>query len=257
MRSELARAAALRFEGAAGFSGLEPEAVHAVLADLDAWPLGPAEEGLLDAAERARAARFATPLLRRRFVVAHALLRQVLGRALGRHPAELRFEPGFHGKPRLAGAGEGLHFNLSHSGRLALLALGPFELGADLEELRPLSDRAELEERVFTAAERAAIARSPDPTRAFFEAWTRKEALIKATGQGLSAPLQEIDISREDEGGGSCVRLRGALDTRWRVVDLQPATDFAAAVALPRQSALLHLHPSPAAPSPLAPGECR
>lgn len=163
--------------------------------DLDAVEgVGPAlqGEGPLDAAELARAARFAFERDRRRFVAARLALRRILGMALGRDPAALVIEaPPLH-RPRLAGD-SGLDFNLSHSGRLALVAVGQAApLGVDVEEWRSVPDAAALAARLFTPRECAALA--ADPRAAFLTCWTRKEAVLKSTGLGLSVEPRTVEV---------------------------------------------------------------
>ncbi len=139
---------------------------------------------LLSAEEQARAARFRFEEHSRRFVVAHARLRQQLAALLETQPASLALESGEHGKPRLAGhPGGRLEFNLSHSGSLGLIGWAwGHAIGVDIEFWRRMSDEAALVRRYFSASEIAAYERlGPDErTPAFFHCWTRKEAYVKA-----------------------------------------------------------------------------
>ncbi len=164
------------------------------------WDLDVAAERLalfrscLSDNERARAALRATPLLRDRSIAARGGLRQALGRHLGVAAASLRFTYGPFGKPLLDGVGRALHFNLSHSGSLALLGLGgQGRIGVDVEQSAPLP--AELL-AMLAPAEAALIsaAEAPDRAAAFFDCWTRKEAFAKATGLGLSLPFESFDV---------------------------------------------------------------
>jgi 4'-phosphopantetheinyl transferase len=155
---------------------------------------------LLSDAERARAARFLSPLHRDRFAVAHGRKRELLAAQLGVDPVALQFDVAEHGKPHLAGpeAGSGLQFNLSHSGNRGLVGwANQRHLGVDIELWRPLDDEAALVRRFFSPAENAAYeALLPaERTRGFFECWTRKEAYIKAVGRGLGLPLDSFDVS--------------------------------------------------------------
>lgn len=141
--------------------------------------------GLLDEAERERAERFVFEHLRRRFVVAHALVRRVLG--------DVDVAVGEHGKPMVAGGG-GPHFNLSHSGERAVLAVrddGP--VGVDVEQVRSLARLDAMAERVMSPSEHEEFFRSVDRTRFFFDVWVAKEAVLKATGEGITRPLREVD----------------------------------------------------------------
>ena len=193
--------------------------VHVYLADLTAEG---AEEGvgLLDEGERARAGRLVFEADRRRFVVAHAILREVLARHLPVAPAELRFVYGPQGKPALA-QWEGLEFNMSHSGELALYAVSRgLAVGVDVERVRPEVARELTAARTFTPAEVEALLALPESEqpRAFFTIWTRKEACLKATGKGLSVPLDAFAVWPDPE-------------PPWRVVDLDVGPAYAAAVA--------------------------
>ncbi len=158
---------------------------------------GQADVMLLDATERARAERFHFARDRTRFVAAHAGLRRTLGAKLDAPPAALSLVTRPNVKPRFA-ASTGWHFNLSHSGGVALVAVtdaGP--VGVDVEVLRDLPDMAAVAQEVFTPDERSALFALPQHDRAagFFRAWTRKEAVIKATGEGFAADLKAFGVT--------------------------------------------------------------
>ena len=165
--------------------------------EIDATELATCEAALSDD-ERARAARFVKPDLHRRFVAARGRLRQLLAERLHATAAELRFDYNAHGKPRLAGDLAGaLEFNLSHSGEAAVAAfssVGP--VGVDIERIRTCVDHRGLARRFFSDAENRLLNDlSGDPQReAFFAIWTRKEAVIKALGVGLSLPLDRFSV---------------------------------------------------------------
>lgn len=160
----------------------------------------PDDEALsaLSAAERARAARFATDKLRHRWLHGHVAMRRILARELGVMPRDLAYATGPHGKPHLASpAGTGLEFSYSDAERVALLAVsraGP--VGVDIEPiLRPVEVEAIIATH-FTPRERAAVLAADGEVRraAFFRIWTRKEAVLKAIGAGLSFGLAGIDV---------------------------------------------------------------
>jgi 4'-phosphopantetheinyl transferase len=140
-----------------------------------------------DEAERARKFYFERDW--RRFLVGRGILRLLLGNYLGRGPRELVFTYGPHGKPVLASAGEPpVEFNLAHSDGLALLAFTrAAPLGVDLERIRDMPDWEQIAHTYFPPREIARVyAAAPDQRRqAFFRAWTRQEALLKAAGVGL------------------------------------------------------------------------
>lgn len=154
---------------------------------------------VLSAPERERAERFHFPEDRRRYEMSTGFLRVVLGSVVGRDPGALEFSTGPWGKPYLDG---GPSFNLSHSRSWALVGVAPHgRVGVDVEDLRPLSDLDGLAASTLHPHELEEI-RSlslEDRQRCFFRAWTRKEALSKATGAGLNAPLQAIRVSMGPE----------------------------------------------------------
>lgn len=168
---------------------------------------------VLSSDEAARAGRLLLPEKRRQFRNARSALRHVLARALARPAAELRFAYGEHGRPLLLD--HPIAFNLSHSGRWALVAVAAQgDLGVDVEETatgRPL-DR--LAERFFSPDERRRYRRLPAAERraAFYRAWTLKEAYVKALGTGLSFSSRRFTVDFEAEAGGALLRATGWED---------------------------------------------
>jgi 4'-phosphopantetheinyl transferase len=156
------------------------------------------EVALLDHSELHRAARFVRPADRARFVLAHAALRSFLARCLDVEFSTVRYEKGPHGKPRLSQDFGGVEFNLSHSVGLALLAVSRERpIGVDVEHIRVLPDAASIADATFSVAERNELrSLSADEQMAgFFRCWTRKEAVVKATGDGLGFALDSFDVS--------------------------------------------------------------
>ena len=157
---------------------------------------------LLSDAERARADRFYTDELRTRYITAHAWTRRILAHHVAMAPEALAFQEGSFGKPSLWGpaARAGVHFNLAHAGGAALIALsqdGP--IGVDIERWDCETDHLQLAEEFFSPAERSEL-RSLAGNRTaliagFFAAWTRKEAYLKATGDGITRGLHHFDVS--------------------------------------------------------------
>lgn len=180
---------------------LEAGDVHLWHLDLDdpARPL-PVLEDLLDAHEHERAGRFVMPRDAMRYRSAHGQLRLLLAAYAAVNPASLRFTIGSTGKPTLLGdtAGHGLHFNLSHSGAHALVGISRVaEIGVDIECIRPVAELMDIAASNFALSECRALAAFDEPlrTEAFFACWTRKEAYVKALGEGLSLPLQDFEVS--------------------------------------------------------------
>jgi 4'-phosphopantetheinyl transferase len=178
---------------------------------------------LLSTNEKERAGRFAVARERRRYVVARARLRQLLGERLGAAPESLRFVYQPHGKPALARrpGQRDLRFNISHCGEVAAYVFAEGrEVGVDIEEVRELPDADDIAMRFFSRGERAAYLRLPlrERPRGFFNCWTRKEAFVKALGAGLSHPLEVFDASVAPGG--------------WTLASFEPAPGLVGAVAL-------------------------
>jgi 4'-phosphopantetheinyl transferase len=186
--------------------------------------------GVLSRHERARAARLRRRQDRERFVVAHGALREILGRYLRQAPAALRFRAGRHGRPELVARGRPpLHHSLSRSAGVALCAIrtaGP--VGIDVERIRPEFDWRGIAERFFAAGERRSLAGATD--EAFFACWTRKEAVLKARGTGLLAPLDAVEVPLEAARPGALVAAGVGAPPCW-LRDCAPAPGYAAAVA--------------------------
>lgn len=167
--------------------------------DLDA-PLAPDALRGLSTEESERARRFVFARDRSRYQAAHVALRQTLAGPARHHAAQLRFAAGRFGKPSLV-ATSGLHFNLSHSQGVGLIALSAdAEIGVDVELVRPMDDASALADNHFDAAERAALAAiEPGAARdlAFFRCWTRKEACLKAAGVGLGLDTRSFHVGVE------------------------------------------------------------
>ncbi len=148
----------------------------------------PAPGDWLDEAERSRAARFHFERDAHRYRASHTALRHLLAQRTGVAPAALRFATGRHDKPQLDLPGAPA-FNMSHSGRWALIGIGgQAPIGVDIEAPREMDDLMALAERNFTASECRELRAVPEAgrLRAFLRCWTRKEACLKAVGSGLS-----------------------------------------------------------------------
>jgi 4'-phosphopantetheinyl transferase len=192
-------------------------------------------ESLLSADERERAGRFRFDHLRRSFILARGALRVLLGRYLDTDPAGIRFAYGEKGKPSLADPAP-IRFNASHSGGLALYALTlGCEIGVDVEQMRPLADLWGIASRFFSAEEVAELIELPEGQReaAFFRCWTRKEAYIKALGDGLSVPLDDFAVSLRPGEPARLIHIDhdDAAAAAWTLQNLEPAAGYAAALA--------------------------
>jgi 4'-phosphopantetheinyl transferase len=202
---------------------------------------------ILSPDERGRADRLRFQQDRQRFIAAHAMVRTVLGGYLGRAPADLRFLSNASGKPRLEGAfcTIDLRFNLSHSHDIFLLALAEGrEVGVDIERERSDLDILDIAKRFFAVEEFTALRDMPQEARrsAFFQAWTRKEAFLKAAGNGLSDVLNQPGVSPMGESSLARTTLRSSMEPfHGNVRDLSVDTGYAAALAVEGSDGTLHL----------------
>jgi 4'-phosphopantetheinyl transferase len=190
--------------------------------------------------EQERAERFRFERDRIRYVAARGSLRRILGRYLRIAPAALSFTYSNYGKPALAPTGEDaglLSFNISHSGDWAACAVTlDRRVGVDIEQARPELADGTIAERFFSPREVAALRLLPhnEQAAAFFRCWTRKEAFVKARGEGLSLPLDRFDVSLLP---GEPPALLRTLDDpaeaeRWRVFALPVPPGYEAAVVV-------------------------
>ena len=189
--------------------------------------------------ERERASRFHFQKDREHFVAARGVLRVLLGRYLNLTPEELRFKYSSYGKPSLdvGPDGERLRFNLSHSHERALLAFTRAgELGVDLEFMRADFACHEVAERWFSDREVEMFSALPGSLRieGFFNCWTRKEAYVKARGEGLSRPLKSFSVSLAPDEAARLLSIDGdsVQCERWSLQNLHVAEGYAAALAV-------------------------
>lgn len=193
---------------------------------------------LLSPDERERADRFHFETDRKRCVVARGLLRLLLGHCLGRCANQVQFRYNEFGKPILAdGLHPSLQFNLSHSGDLVLIALSRGRaLGVDIEQMRVDVAAKEIAARFFSADEcwRLATVAQAVQCAAFFACWTRKEAYLKARGDGLSLSLAQFDVSflPGDQPRLLATRHDPADVHRWTLHALEGGEGYQAALAV-------------------------
>jgi 4'-phosphopantetheinyl transferase len=192
---------------------------------------------LLSEDERIRASRFHFERDARRFTVARASVRSILGGYVGAAGRDLRFDYSHYGKPSLAGVTEDIRFNVSHSADLAMLAVvRGREVGVDVETIRVEVETDRLAERYFSLRERESLRAIPNPDRvsAFFRCWTCKEAFLKAQGLGLSRSLDSFDVEVNPEQPARLLSTRPDPEeaARWSLRDVQTVKAYAAAVAV-------------------------
>jgi 4'-phosphopantetheinyl transferase len=184
---------------------------------------------LLTREEACKAASFRFEADRQRYAIAHAALREILPRKLRTLPEGICFDIGSFGKPSTPG----LEFNLSHSGNLALVAIGNVPLGVDIERIEAL-DAFELAGHHFSTAEVLALRSLPPDAvlDGFFACWTRKEAFVKATGEGLARPLHQFDVSVGRTAALLVTRPDSSEAGRWVLQRLDVGAGYAASLCV-------------------------
>jgi 4'-phosphopantetheinyl transferase len=194
---------------------------------------------VLSSDELQRASRFHFEGDRQRYVAARSLLRRILAAYLSLTPQELRFVYSDKEKPSLAlaHAGSGIKFNLSHSGGVALYAFArDHDLGVDVERIRHDFEVEPLARRFFSPHEQNQLAgpSAAEKVEAFFRCWTRKEAYIKATGDGLSLPLTQFDVSLESGSSDALAATRpdGSEARQWLLTEVSAGAGYAAALCV-------------------------
>ena len=234
-------------------ASLQPDEVHICLVNLQVSTdtLQKLAE-YLSPEERARAARFDFAHDREHFTVAHAVLRLLLAHYSQLAPAEVSYVTNPYGKPALSTPTNQppLYFNLSHTrGRsnahgLAICAFTHIcEIGIDIEYMRTNIEYEQIAESVFSQRERVALSQltGTDKAQGFFNAWTRKEAYIKARGLGLSLPLDLFDVSLQPDEPATLLETREPDQnaSAWSMYDLAVPSDYKAAFAISAHNASL------------------
>lgn len=184
---------------------------------------------LVSTSERTRAGRLRLLHQRRRWLTAHHAVRRILALELGADPAGLEFDTTAAGKPFLARPAASLEFNLSHSGRHCLIAVADRPVGVDIETWRAISDLSGVALRVTTAREAELLERRParEIHSSFLGLWTRKEALLKALGQGFLIDPRQIEV-----GFGPAPSYVNVGARTWTVETLAVGPGMTAAVAI-------------------------
>jgi 4'-phosphopantetheinyl transferase len=193
----------------------------------------------LSADETERAQRFKFEKHRNRYIAGRGALRAILAQYFNVDAATLRFDYLENGKPTLTGdfASAGIHFNLAHTEDLALVGVTRVGLvGVDVECVRPIKNVDELVARFFSARESESFQKVSADQKpiAFFNLWTRKEAMLKATGEGITRSLSLVEVSFLPGEPARVVAISGDAEAgkRWRLREMTPAKGFTAAVAV-------------------------
>jgi 4'-phosphopantetheinyl transferase len=215
------------------FSLIPTDQIHVWSADLD-FKNGSVRNyhSFLSTDERSRAEQFCSPIHRNRFITSRGILRILLGHYLHVDPHLLSLAYGSHGKPALSELA--FHFNISHSEGHALFAFSSSSpLGVDIERLRPMPDAIHLATGFFSSTETQELRSIPaeHQAHAFLKCWTRKEALVKALGKGLSFPLDQFSMSLDEPAR----LLQAGHDQpdllQWQIYHLEPEQNYLGAVA--------------------------
>jgi 4'-phosphopantetheinyl transferase len=213
--------------------------IHIWLAELDCPPsLHKEIAQSLSQEEKDRAIRFIDSHRRARFVVGRGFLRSLLGAYLSKRPHEIQFLCGPQGKPYLEySKNEKVRFNLSHSGKYALYAFASgVEVGVDIEEISAIDNLESISRRYFSPQENQVIRALPpqEQVNAFFDCWTRKEALIKACGDGFAIPLDSFTVSLNPGESHPVIESGSAYfpQADWRILPLTPTQGYTGAVAV-------------------------
>jgi 4'-phosphopantetheinyl transferase len=197
----------------------------------------------LSADELERANRFKFDLHRNRYIAGRGILRSILAGYLETVANALEFSYSAHQKPELTPATHpnGLHFNLAHTGDLALIAVtntGP--LGVDVEEVRVVRDVGDLVARFFSQRENELFQQlAPEKkSAAFFNLWTRKEALLKATGEGITGGLNRVEVSFLEDEPTRLLAINGDSEQArpWTLKSFKPLHGFVGALAIKARS---------------------
>jgi 4'-phosphopantetheinyl transferase len=213
--------------------------VHVWRVGLDAPARGLASARSLSPDELRRARRFAFARDRQRYLHGRAALRRILAAYLGVEPSELRFACGPWGKPRLEQdrPADNIQFSLGHAQGLALIAVcRSRRVGVDIETVQPLGDMALVAGQFFSPSEQEVLFRLPETQQqqAFFNGWTRKEAVLKALGSGFALPPEQVEVSLAPLEPARVLSVGGDASAarNWVLSSLQPAPGYQAAIAI-------------------------
>lgn len=211
--------------------------------EIHVWTLWPGSQTvseyipLLSRSESERAFALRTTQLFNRFVADHGSLRLLLSAYLETDPRKLSFVTNQYGKPHLENNSYRLRFNMSHSGEITMIAVClDAEIGIDVEAVRSIPEWADIAVSQFSVGENQSIHAEMPAHRieAFFRCWTRKEAVIKAIGMGLSVPLDSFTVSTSLRQPPALLQCSWGEDarSRWSLMHLEPAIGYVGAVAV-------------------------
>jgi 4'-phosphopantetheinyl transferase len=187
--------------------------------------------------ERSRAGNYVLEADRNRFVIGRGKLRHLLGSICDLPPHSISFKYNQTGKPFLhLEHEEELYFSVTHSGQIIGIAISPQIIGFDIEQFRAIENMESIASEIFSESEQDQFLSLSKDQRslAFFLLWTKKEALIKGLGRGLSYPLRDLDIGIpplnqiDQESVSTCQQLQD-----WYLHNLSVSKEYAASIAFP------------------------
>jgi 4'-phosphopantetheinyl transferase len=221
-----------------GLTNLQNE-IHIWASDLDQWEIpGNKTEQKLPASERDKSERFRLEIIKTRYTKCHFLLRKLLGQYLGVDFYHKEFNYNEYGKPSLKNEKDNnlIYFNSSDSENICVFAFTKYgDVGIDVEKIHDLSDMGGIAESFFSSSEIKKLCSLPEHSKknTFFKYWTRKEALLKAMGVGLSYPLDKLDVhSDEDNTSRVSITIHQNTKTKWKIQDINIFDGFSSALAL-------------------------
>lgn len=191
---------------------------------------------ILSPDEKNRAQKFRFTRDSRNFIIARGILRSLIGKYLEINPAEISFQYSEFGKPGIAD-NHSLQFNISHSQNIALFAfIKKHHVGVDVEFVNPAIDVKDIAEKFFSTNEIMKLLALPEKqqTLGFFNCWTRKEAFIKAVGEGLSFPLNKFEVSLEPDKPAKLLAAEWEPKdvSKWSIYSISPGLNFVGSLAI-------------------------
>lgn len=191
---------------------------------------------LLSPDEKSRAQKFRFAKDSRNFINARGILRSLIGKYLEMNPAEISFQYSKFGKPAIAD-NHPLQFNVSHSQNIALFAFTKrFHVGVDIECVNPNIEIKDIATKFFSTNEVSNLLALPEDQQplGFFNCWTRKEAFIKAIGEGLSFPLNQFEVSLEPDKPAKLLATHWDANavSKWTLYSMTPASNFVGSVVI-------------------------
>lgn len=189
---------------------------------------------VLNDRERQRADTFQQPPLRNRYIAVRAITRHVLASYLSAQPADLQFTLGEHGKPALIS--DSLHFNISHTDHLLLIAVGNLpDIGVDIELIKTRSNMDGMAKRCFAESELKYWQPLPEPQsqETFYRLWTKKEAFVKAIGRGIALGLNRCEVEPQIAGQLISIPEEYGLACDWKITEIPVIANFCATLVTP------------------------